>query len=79
LAKTGYQAQQSGRPLQPGRPNTLFHPADEESDYGAHGSIDEEAHPRSWHLWLIERWSLVMGGVTAATLVAAAFARREGG
>ncbi|WP_435612254.1 SDR family oxidoreductase [Streptomyces sp. bgisy159] len=54
LARTGYDSQQTGEPLDPSRPVNLWEPADGAGghDRGAHGVFDEEAHPRSVQHWI---------------------------
>ncbi|MER6324516.1 SDR family oxidoreductase [Streptomyces coelicoflavus] len=54
LARTGYEGQQTGRPVDPSRPANLWKPADDTApdDYGAHGVFDDEAHPRSLQFWI---------------------------
>ncbi len=49
LGKTGYDSQQTGEPVAPGRPNNLFEPV--AGDHGAHGRFDARAHPHSPQLW----------------------------
>ena len=45
LAKTGYESQQDpDLPSSQGKPGNLWRPADERTDYGAHGEFDEQAH-----------------------------------
>ncbi|HEX2050114.1 MAG TPA: SDR family oxidoreductase [Actinomycetota bacterium] len=75
LARTGYDSQQSDEPLAPGRRDNLFAPVP--GDAGAHGVFDEDAKATSAQ-WLIAR---VPGSravaLAAATLTAAAVARRS--
>ena len=54
LARTGYDAQQTGVPVEDDRPANLFEPADGAGgrDFGAHGSFDAQAKPMSWQLRL---------------------------
>ncbi|MGW2133383.1 SDR family oxidoreductase [Streptomyces coelicoflavus] len=54
LARTGYDGQQTGRPVDPSRPANLWKPADDTApdDYGAHGVFDDEAHERSLQFWI---------------------------
>ncbi|WP_431900934.1 SDR family oxidoreductase [Nonomuraea sp. bgisy101] len=78
LAKTGKQSQVTTERPPTGVAN-LWEPADEERDYGAHGSFDSRAHSRSPQLWLSEhrRSVLVMlGAVAAAGAVATRALRR---
>jgi NAD(P)-dependent dehydrogenase (short-subunit alcohol dehydrogenase family) len=68
LARTGFDSQQTGEPEQPGRPDNLFRPVDEDSDFGPRGRFAAEAHPRSWQTWLTER----RRGLAAAAIVGVA-------
>ena len=52
LGKTGFQSQQTEQPVSPNRPDNLFHPVDEERDYGARGVFTDRAHDRSFQVWL---------------------------
>ena len=71
LARTGYDAQQAGWPLEPERPDNLFDPPP--GDPGAHGPFDDQAHRRSPQLWLnTHRRALAVGGAAAAAAAAAA-------
>ncbi|HST26243.1 MAG TPA: SDR family oxidoreductase [Gaiellaceae bacterium] len=45
LADSGYDAQQTDRPVAPDRSDNLFEPVNE--DRGAHGPFDDESHARS--------------------------------
>jgi len=75
LAKTGYTSQQEGEPVQPGRPDNLFEPVD--GDFGAHGTFDRKAHPRSVQLALTKRRPWVMAAAAAVSAAgAAALSRR---
>ena len=60
LARTGYAAQQTVEPAQPGRPDNLMHPVDAAGgrDYGSHGEFDNRSHDRSLQLWLSEHAGL---------------------
>lgn len=60
LARTGYDGQQTDRPVDPSRPANLWKPPDDTApdDYGAHGIFDDEAHARSVQFW-IDRKSVV--------------------
>jgi short-subunit dehydrogenase len=66
LARTGYDAQLMGDPVQPDRPDNLFDPVP--GDFAAHGRFDDRAKPRSLQLQatLNRRWL----GAGAAGLVA---------
>ncbi|MBX9392383.1 SDR family oxidoreductase [Streptomyces sp. TRM72054] len=77
LARTAYDSQQTGDPVDPSRPVNLWEPADGAAgrDYGAHGVFDQQAHERSVQLWLSRhRRPLAMGAAlagAAGTAVAA--------
>jgi NADP-dependent 3-hydroxy acid dehydrogenase YdfG len=49
LAKNGYDAQQTGEPEDPNRPDNLFEPVP--GDQAARGPFDDQAKPRSLELW----------------------------
>ncbi|MGY2876314.1 hypothetical protein ACVW00_003504 [Marmoricola sp. URHA0025 HA25] len=57
LAFTGYDSQQTGEPVHPGRPANLWEPADGEDghDFGAHGSFDGSASGFSAQSWLTSK------------------------
>ena len=57
LARTGFDSQQTGERVEPGRPNNLWQPVDQPpgSDEGAHGVFDDRAHARSAQLTVTER------------------------
>lgn len=70
LARTGYSGQQTDAPRDPDQPDNLWQPADDQRDYGAHGSFDQRA--RSWdpQLWATtnRRWLTLAGaGLASAT------------
>ncbi|WP_053638939.1 SDR family oxidoreductase [Streptomyces sp. NRRL F-4707] len=76
LARTGYDGQQTDRPVDPSRPVNLWSPADDTApdDYGAHGVFDDEAHPRSVQFWISRRrgplaLATAVTGAAAAALV----------
>ncbi|HEV3153351.1 MAG TPA: SDR family oxidoreductase [Candidatus Baltobacteraceae bacterium] len=71
LALTGYKSQQTPEPVQPGRPDNLFEPADARKDFGAHGEFDGEAKPRSWETELIMKRRWLVGGAALAGAAAA--------
>jgi short-subunit dehydrogenase len=74
LARTGYDAQQTAEPDDPDRPDNLWEPLAE--DVGAHGRFDDEARPRSLHLWARTHRPLLTA--TAAALAGAAIRKRLG-
>jgi NAD(P)-dependent dehydrogenase (short-subunit alcohol dehydrogenase family) len=74
LARTGYDSQQTGEQVQPGRPDNLWEPVDNPagSDHGAHGEFDDRAKGHSAELWLSRHGREVLAaaaaGVGAAVL-----------
>ena len=75
LARTGYSAQQTDEPVEPGRPDNLEAPLP--GDRGAHGDFDAESRDRSVELWLRgHRLGLAAAG-TALALAGAAALRRK--
>jgi NAD(P)-dependent dehydrogenase (short-subunit alcohol dehydrogenase family) len=75
LARNGYDAQQTDRPVDPGRPDNLFEPVP--GDQGAHGPFDDQARSRSLQLYA-RTHPLLVGGVAAASgLALAAKTRRR--
>jgi NAD(P)-dependent dehydrogenase (short-subunit alcohol dehydrogenase family) len=75
LARTGYRAQQTDDPEQPGRPDNLWGPL--RGDHGTHGAFDDRARSRSAQLWLTEHRGLALlaAGLTGAAAVVAWRAR----
>jgi NADP-dependent 3-hydroxy acid dehydrogenase YdfG len=71
LARTSIEAQQSDRPVEPGRPDYLYAPVP--GDRGAHGRFDDQAKPRSRQLALAKAKRPLL----AAALAAAALAVRR--
>jgi NAD(P)-dependent dehydrogenase (short-subunit alcohol dehydrogenase family) len=70
LARTGYRSQQTGEPRDPHQPANLWAPADGANgrDYGAHGSFDETAHPRSAQWWMSSHRRLLAAGAVGAAI-----------
>jgi NAD(P)-dependent dehydrogenase (short-subunit alcohol dehydrogenase family) len=68
LARTGYASQQTDEPRDPGQPDNLLRPVDDDRDFGAHGVFDARATPSSLQLWATEH-RVALG---AAAAVAAA-------
>jgi NAD(P)-dependent dehydrogenase (short-subunit alcohol dehydrogenase family) len=52
LARTGFDSQQHDGAEDEHRPDNLWHPVDEEKDFGAHGRFDERASSHSPQLWM---------------------------
>jgi NAD(P)-dependent dehydrogenase (short-subunit alcohol dehydrogenase family) len=70
LARTGFDSQQTDRPVDPDQPSNLWEPVDgpDGSDYGSHGAFDDSAHSRSPQLWASQHHGLL--GATGAGLLA---------
>ena len=64
LARTGYDSQQTGEHVAPGRPDNLMEPADGPGgrDYGPHGVFGDKSHPRSAQEWLSQHARLTPPG-----------------
>lgn len=78
LAHSGYSSQETSQPTSPDRPANLWKPADGPGgeDYGAHGSFDDRATPRSLQ-WQLNKspWAVAAAvNVGAAILAGAAMA-----
>ncbi|RZS90994.1 short-subunit dehydrogenase [Motilibacter rhizosphaerae] len=73
LGRTGWTSQQTGEPARPDRPANLWEPADgpEGEDFGAHGSFDDQAKPRSLQ-WELQRGPWAVAAVV--NLASAAYA-----
>ncbi len=67
LGKTGYQAQQTGRKVAPGRPDNLFESVD--GDFAAHGVFTSRAKDFSAQTWMsIHRGSLALAAAGMAAI-----------
>jgi NAD(P)-dependent dehydrogenase (short-subunit alcohol dehydrogenase family) len=75
LARTGYGAQQTSQPAEPGRPDNLLQPADgaHGHDHGAHGIFDDRSHHRSPQLWISHHPRVSSGLAAGAVAVIGAF------
>ncbi len=70
LARTGYEAQQTDKPVDPNRKNNLLEPVP--GDHGAHGDFDDWTRTWSPQLWATTHRSLLaLAGVGAAAAGAA--------
>jgi hypothetical protein len=57
LGRTGFDSQQYDGKEEPGRPDNLFTPRDDDEDHGMHGTFDARARARSPELWAsTHRW-----------------------
>jgi NADP-dependent 3-hydroxy acid dehydrogenase YdfG len=70
LAKTAVGGQQSDRPLDPGRPDYLFDPLDDDRDHGSSGPYAGKAHVRSPQLALATHRGAALAGAAGAALAA---------
>jgi NAD(P)-dependent dehydrogenase (short-subunit alcohol dehydrogenase family) len=73
LARTGYSAQQTAQPAEPGRPDNLMQPVDGGSghDFGPHGAFDDRSHDRSPQLWMSQHAGVSAGAVAGAAVIGA--------
>src|SRR5207245_7535576 len=69
LAATGYEAQQTDRPVDPNRQDNLWHPLP--GDHGAHGRLGARRSGRSVQAWMNEHAVLTTAGVLAGIALAA--------
>ncbi|WP_188191744.1 SDR family oxidoreductase [Nonomuraea sp. SYSU D8015] len=80
VARTGIASQQTDEKSPTGVAN-LWEPADDDTDYGAHGSFDRRSHGHSPQLWLSQHRGPVLlalaGGAAAATAATVAALRRR--
>jgi NAD(P)-dependent dehydrogenase (short-subunit alcohol dehydrogenase family) len=79
LARTGYDAQQTGQQVNDGRPDNLYQPLDGPGgrDHGAHGMFDTRSHARSAQVWLDERPRMLAGLAAGAAVTAGVVAARR--
>jgi short-subunit dehydrogenase len=70
LAKTGYDSQQTDKPVDRDRPDNLYDPVP--GDHGAHGDFDGQSHEDSPQLWATEHAGLLALAAGGAGLLAAA-------
>ncbi|WP_460775794.1 SDR family oxidoreductase [Nocardiopsis nanhaiensis] len=68
LASTGFGAQKR-QGVAPPRRDNLFHPLDDDRDYGSHGEFDGESRSRSAQSWLNERRKALALGIATAVAV----------
>lgn len=76
LGRTGYDAQQTDEPEDPGRPDNLERPVEE--DRGPHGAFDAMARSRSAHLWVTTRRRPILSAAAMGAVVALLANRRRG-
>jgi NAD(P)-dependent dehydrogenase (short-subunit alcohol dehydrogenase family) len=63
LGKTGFDSQQTAEKEEPGRPDNLYHPVDDNKDYGPHGTFAARASNRSPEVWADLHRSWIVAGV----------------
>ncbi len=69
LAKTGFKSQQTHHNVESIQPNNLWHPLDNDKDYGTHGRFDNRSHSKSLQLWAsLHRKSLVFAIASAMAI-----------
>ena len=77
LARMGYDAQQTERPVDPDRPANLFEPV--AADHTAHGIFDDKAHGSSTQFWLSRhRLGAVLAGLITTGVAVWASGRNWG-
>jgi NAD(P)-dependent dehydrogenase (short-subunit alcohol dehydrogenase family) len=77
LARTGYEAQQTDRRVNPDRPANLFEPV--AGDHGAHGIFDDRARDTSLQFWETRHrtWATLAALGTVTAVAAWAFRRNS--
>lgn len=75
LARTNIEAQQTGDPIEPDRPDYLYAPLP--GDRGAHGRFDDQATSRSPTWWATKHRARLAGGAAAAAGLLAVGLRRR--
>ena len=74
LARTCFDAQMTGEPEDPDRPDNLWGPVDASHDRGAHGTFGHRSRKTSWQFWAdMNRGWLALAGGGLAALACAAF------
>jgi NAD(P)-dependent dehydrogenase (short-subunit alcohol dehydrogenase family) len=76
LACTAFAGQQTDRPVDPGRPDNLRQPVDQDVDFGSHGDFDAVARSQSWQWWARAHRDHLL--LTTSGVLAALAARRSG-
>ena len=80
LANNGFDAQQTGRDRDPGRPDNLYSPVDDNGggDFGAHGDFDDQSYQSSPMLTATKsRPALQLLATVGAGIAVGAWARRK--
>jgi NAD(P)-dependent dehydrogenase (short-subunit alcohol dehydrogenase family) len=78
LAKTGYQAQQTGEPADPNQLHNLWAPVDDTEDHHAHGVFERRAHAWSSQLWANTHrgWLALAGAGILGAIAATCFGKK---
>ncbi len=76
LAHSGYRLQQTSEPEDPRRPHNLWHPADDDRDFGAHGRFDEAARATSHELAFSKHRGAFAAAAAAIVAASLFFIRR---
>ena len=68
LARTCYDAQMTGEPEEPDRPDNLWEPVDGRHDYGERGPFGHRSRKASWQFWAESHrcWFALAGGCLAS-------------
>lgn len=66
LARTGFSSQQTSQKRSPDQPVNLWEPADQTTDFGAHGAFDDRSHQRSLQVWASQHHGAVLAAAGAA-------------
>lgn len=77
LARTGFSSQQTDLPRDPNQPVNLFTPADEDEDFGTHGSFDKQAKSYTTQTKMSEHHRLVAAGAALAATALTSSVRRS--
>lgn len=68
LAQSAWNAQMTDTTANPDRPDNLHEPVDDEIDYGAHGSFDDQAREHSPQLWATTHRGELAGAIVIIIL-----------
>lgn len=74
LSQHGYESQQTEEPEDSHRRHNLWHPLDENRDFGAHGRFGARSHANSWQLWATQHRNALVAAAIATGLVGVAAA-----
>jgi hypothetical protein len=77
LARTGYESQQTDRPVDPHRRDNLWNPLP--GDHGAHGRFGTRSSDYSVQTWINEHLPTTVAGVLVAVALSTLVGRHAGG